>query len=120
MNAHVTSVSKSTCTGTAIGGGFRCDSTAQLPELATDCRSNRWAVVPRTTTLSLLISDLPAVARVDHRLHASADASARAMSSALTTSTDGSRLESSASSAGATVCSRRARSRLQAMTTLRA
>ena len=51
---------------------------------------------------------------------ASVDASALAMSSGLTTSTDGSRLESSASSAGATVCSRRARSRLQAMTTLRA
>jgi hypothetical protein len=39
------------------------------------------------------------------------------MSSSLTTSTDGSVL---ASSAGATVCSRRARSRLQAMTTFRA
>ena len=50
----------------------------------------------------------------------SADANARAMSSELTTSTEGSVLASSASWAGATVCSRRARSRLQAMTTLRA
>src|ERR1700722_4493977 len=50
----------------------------------------------------------------------SADASARAMSSADTISADGSDLARSARSGGATVCSRRARSRLQAMTTLRA
>ena len=50
----------------------------------------------------------------------SADANARAMSSELTAGTEGSVLASSASWAGATVGSRRARSRLQAMTTLRA
>jgi hypothetical protein len=49
-----------------------------------------------------------------------AEASARRMSSSLTTSTDGSLLASSANSCGATVCRRRARSRLHAMTTLRA
>lgn len=48
----------------------------------------------------------------------SAYASARRMSSSLTMSTDGSVLASSASSCGAMMCSRRARSRLQAMTTL--
>jgi hypothetical protein len=51
---------------------------------------------------------------------ASADSSARCMSSSLTVSTVGSAFASAANSDGATVCSRRARSRLQAMITLRA
>ena len=54
------------------------------------------------------------------RLLLNAEATARRMSSWLTTSTDGSVLASSASSRGVAVCRRRARSRLQAMTTLRA
>jgi hypothetical protein len=44
---------------------------------------------------------------IARRPYASADASARAMSSALTTSTDGSDFANSANSAGGSVCSRR-------------
>ena len=63
---------------------------------------------------------LPTVLAEQPTSHANADANARAVSSTLTTSADGPLLASSANSAGATVCNPRPRSRLQAMTTLRA